>query len=164
MNQSQRERLVLVLSKAMQAALTDSPERVRQALEESLRELGEPERTAPRQGRRVGTATRERAVESAYEAPFNEAESRKQVVGFLDVIVMASGTLGRRTADRLLERVFGERARSAERWLLQQGLVLPSEDEALQVTEEGLRYLDRHRETKHKSYVGFEPEAARRGF
>lgn len=164
MNQSQRERLALVLSRAMQAALTESPERVREVLEETLRELsGEPAPPrAPRQGR-GGRPPREREREYEPEIPFNEAESRKQLAGFLDVVVMASGTLGRFTADRLERKIFGERARGAERWMLKEGLIQPTEDGALQITEEGLRYLDGHREGRFKSYVGFEAEPAGRG-
>lgn len=159
MQQSQRERLTLLLSKAMQAALTESPDRVRAVVEEVLRELdGDAERAPARQGRRVSSPTRQAPA----EPPFHEADHRKAIVGFLDVIVMASGILGRRTADRLLERIFTERARGAERWLVTEGLVTLSEEEALQLTEDGLRYLERHREPRHKSYVGFEPELARR--
>lgn len=164
MNQSQRERLALVLSRAMQAALTESPERVREVLEETLRELsgGPRQPQAPRQGR-GGRPPREREREYEPEIPFNEAESRKQLAGFLDVLVMASGTLGRYTADRLERKIFGERARGAERWMLKEGLIQPTEDGALQITEEGLRYLDSHREGRFKSYVGFEAEPATRG-
>lgn len=164
MNQSQRERLALVLSRAMQAALTESPERVREVLEETLRELGaEPKAPqGPRQGR-GGRPPREREREYEPEIPFNEPESRKQLAGFLDVLVMASGTLGRLTADRLERKIFGDRARGAERWMLGQGLIQPTEDSALQITEEGLRYLDSHREGRFKSYIGFEAESAGRG-
>lgn len=166
MNQSQRERLALVLSRAMQAALTESPERVREVLEETLRELGGEARPPrePRQGR-GGRPPREREREREYEPeiPFNEAESRKQLAGFLDVVVMASGTLGRFTADRLGRKIFGDRARGAERWMLKEGLIQPTEDGALQITEEGLRYLDSNREGRYKSYVGFEAEPAGRG-
>lgn len=166
MNQSQRERLALVLSRAMQAALTESPEKVRDVLAETLRELTAeaPAAREPRQGgRRERPYAPAREPEPVYEAPFNEADSRKQVAGFLDVLVMASGVLGRRTSDRLLKKAFGDRARGAERWMLQQALIQPTEDEALQLTDEGLRYLDKNREGKHKSYVGFEAEPARRG-
>ncbi len=166
MNQSQRERLALVLSRAMQAALTESPERVREVLEETLRELsgGERPAQAPRQGR-GGRPPREREREREYEPeiPFNEAESRKQLAGLLDVLVMASGTIGRYTADRLERKIFGDRARGAERWMINQGLIQATEDGALQITEEGLRYLDSNREGRFKSYVGFEAEPASRG-
>jgi len=165
MNQSQRERLALVLSRAMQAALTESPERVREVLEETLRELsGEKAPQPPRQGR-GGRPPREREREREYEPeiPFNEAENRKQIAGFLDVAVMASGTIGRFTSDRLERKIFGDRARGAERWMVKEGLIQPTEDGALQITEEGLRYLDSHREGRYKSYVGFEAEPASRG-
>ena len=160
MNQSQRERLALVLNRAMQAVWTESADRVREVLEESLRELGGLERPRPISPRRPAYVPE---PEPVYEAPFVEAESRKQVVGFLDVMVMASGTVGRRTTDRLGRKIFGDRARSAERWMVQQGLIQHTEDEAYRLTDEGLRYLEKHRENKHKSYVGFETESARRG-
>ncbi|MNX80463.1 hypothetical protein D3C86_1121250 [compost metagenome] len=164
MNQSQRERLALVLSRAMQAALTESPDRVREVLEETLRELGGAPSTAPARqpGRRAPLAPAREPMPS-YVPPLNEAENRKQLVGFLDVMVMASGIVGRRTADRLLRKIFGDRVHSAERWMLDQNLVQPTEDEALQLTEEGLRYLEKNRDSKFKSYVGFEPETSRRG-
>lgn len=160
MNQSQRERLALVLSRAMQAALTESTDRVREVLEETLRELGGPERPRHHAPRRPAYVPE---PEPAYEAPFVEAESRKQLVGFLDVMVMASGTVGRRTTDRLGRKIFGDRARSAERWMLQQGLIQHTEDEAYRLSDEGLRYLEKHRENRHKSYVGFETEPSKRG-
>ncbi|HEY9899239.1 MAG TPA: hypothetical protein V6D00_08670 [Pantanalinema sp.] len=165
MNQSQRERLALVLSRAMQAALTESPERVREVLEETLRELGggAPSAAPARQPGRRAPLTPAREPMPSYVPPLNEAENRKQLVGFLDVMVMASGIVGRRTADRLGRKVFGDRVHSAERWMLDQGLIQPTEDEALQLTEDGLRYLEKHRDSKFKSYVGFEPEASRRG-
>jgi hypothetical protein len=164
MNQSQRERLALTLSRAMQAALTESPDRVRAVLEDTLRELeAEPAAAPARRREQPRRAPRAVEPEPAYDVPFNESESRKQLVGFLDVAVMASGILGRRTTDRLARKIFGDRARSAERWMLQQGLIQPTDDDALQLTDEGLRYLDKYRETKTRSYVGFEVESSRRG-
>ena len=166
MNQSQRERLVVVLGRAVQAALTESPERVRTLLEEALRELGpdrEPAAVAParHEGRRARPVETERPREP--ELPFHEEQHVRAIAGFLDVLVMASGLVGRRTADRLLRRTFGDHFRGAERWLVEHGLVQTSSEEGLQITEDGVRYLDRNREGKTRSYVGFELESGRRG-
>jgi hypothetical protein len=166
MNQSQRERLVVVLGRAMQAALTESPDRVRALLEEALRDLT-PAREAAASSSARPEGRRPRPVEVEVprepELPFHEDQHVRALAGFLDVLVMASGHVGRRTADRLLRRTFGEHARGAERWLTAQGLVQAAGDEGLQITEDGLRYVDRNREGKTRSYVGFEVDPGRRG-
>lgn len=166
MNQSQRERLAVVIGRAMQAALTESPERVRALLEEALRDLAPArESVSAPAGRPEGRRPRPVEVEAPREPelPFHEDQHVRALASFLDVMVMASGHVGRRTADRLLRRTFGDHARGAERWLIGQGLVQTAGDEGIQITEEGLRYVDRNRDGKTRSYVGFEVESGRRG-
>ena len=166
MNQSQRERLAVVIGRAMQAALTESPERVRALLEEALRDLSPArESVSVPAGRPEGRRPRPVEVETPREPelPFHEDQHVRSLASFLDVLVMASGHVGRRTADRLLRRTFGDHARGAERWLVAQGLLQAAGDEGIQITEEGLRYVDRNRDGKTRSYVGFEVESGRRG-
>lgn len=139
MNQSQRERLAVALSRCVEAVLREDPSRVRQVLEQTLLEVMNQVSTTP----------------SRPAEPLDEAPHRKQLAGFLDAMVLAGGVLGRRSGFNLARRLFGDKAPSAERWLLDQGLVDLTEEDAYQITEQGMGYLEKHGEGKAKAYVGF---------
>lgn len=172
MDRLKREQLSIKLSDCADAVLMEEDDaRIGQLLERTFREaMDEFELVPPRGpalagrqgGRRRGGAV-EAAVEAAVERyevappveetfpPFDEPANRKAVVGFLDAMVMSVGTVGRHTASRLASRTFGTGAGSAQHWLVTEGLVGRAEDGALQITDEGRAYLDKHRD-RARSY------------
>ncbi|MEB3299737.1 MAG: hypothetical protein VKO21_09665 [Candidatus Sericytochromatia bacterium] len=119
----------------------------REALATALRKAAEllAGATSPQVVRKDVLAACRKVQEAFLALGFDEQASRKRLVHFMRSMELANGVIGARTGQRLMTRTFEEEAELAEKWMLEQGLLLDQGDEGIVLTEAGIAYLTQHR-------------------
>lgn len=116
---------------------------MQERIAQSLSDCAEAVRHAnPRQIRRLIEATFRQIMSELPEDLLDEEALMPKIVGYLDVVVLAGGTLGRRADQLLIEKIFGDDASAVTAWLRKRGYVAENEEGAQEITDEGVAFLE----------------------
>lgn len=116
---------------------------MQERIAQSLTDCAEAVRHAnPRQIRRLIEATFRQALSELPEDLLDEEALMPKIVGYLDVMMLAGGSLGKRADQLLLEKIFEDDATAVTAWLRKRGYVAENEDGAQEITDEGLTFLE----------------------
>ncbi|GEM_PF-5379335 len=116
---------------------------MQERIAQSLSDCAEAVRHAnPRQIRRVIEATYRQIMNELPEDLLDEEAVMPKIVGYLDVMVLAGGTLGKRADQLLIAKIFGDDAAAVTAWLRKRSYVAENEEGAQEITDEGIAFLD----------------------
>jgi hypothetical protein len=116
---------------------------MQERIAQSLNDCAEAVRHAnPRQIRRVIEATYRQIMNELPEDLLDEEAVMPKIVGYLDVMVLAGGSLGKRADQLLIVKIFGDDASAVTAWLRKRGYVAENEEGAQEITEEGMAFLE----------------------
>ncbi len=116
---------------------------MQERIAQSLSDCAEAVRHAnPRQIRRLIEATYRQIMDELPEDLLDEEAVMPKIVGYLDVVVLAGGSLGKRADQLLIAKIFGDDAAAVTAWLRKRGYVAENEEGAQEITDEGMAFLE----------------------
>lgn len=116
---------------------------MQERIAQSLTDCAEAVRHAnPRQIRRLIEATYRQIMNELPEDLLDEEAVMPKIVGYLDVVVLAGGSLGKRADQLLISKIFGDDASAVTAWLRKRGYVAENEEGAQEITDEGVAFLE----------------------
>lgn len=116
---------------------------MQERIAQSLSDCAEAVRHAnPRQIRRLIEATYRQIMNELPEDLLDEEALMPKIVGYLDVMVLAGGSLGKRADQLLIAKIFEDDAAAVTAWLRKRGYVAENEDGAQEITDEGVTFLE----------------------
>lgn len=116
---------------------------MQERIAQALSDCAEAVRHAnPRQIRRLIEATYRQIMDELPEDLLDEEALMPKIVGYLDVMVLAGGSLGKRADQLLISKIFEDDAPAVTAWLRKRGYVAENEDGAQEITDEGMAFLE----------------------